>query len=139
MTKTFSYRLFGVGKIPETLLTQLQNEKLLLQDEGIRGSVTYRNFHSPGRYANWQRQWYTSSIALTKARLIGLRHSAFIINVPLTDERLRSMRFQKEDDGALLVAFDASLFHNDWSGTIEYRFRTPLAQNFIDMLHQLIV
>jgi hypothetical protein len=32
-------------------------------------------------------------------------------------------QFSLEDESALL---DASLFHDDWSGTIEYRFKTRL-------------
>ena len=55
-----------------------------------------------------------------------------IIDVPVTDERTRSMEFSVEGDGTLLVAFDASLFHNDWSGRIEYRFQTAQARAFLE-------
>ena len=110
------------------------SEGVVLSDEGIKGTVTYTNFRSPNRYAGWRRQWHTASIALTNARLLAFAYSSPIIDVPLNDERLRQMQFSLEDDGALLVAFDASLFHSDWSGKIEYRFRTPYAQAFLDKL-----
>lgn len=138
MTKTLSYRLFGFGKMPEQLLTRLENEALLLLDQGVRGSVTYRNFRAPGKYFGWKRQWYTSSIALTEVRLMALRHSAAIIDVPFTDERIRGLRLIREGDDILLVAFDAALFHGGWSGAIEYRFRTPQAQAFIDRARERI-
>jgi hypothetical protein len=136
MTKTLLYRLFGVGKIPASLAAQLKGEGILLSDEGIKGSVTYIDFRAPGKYSNWRRQWYTTAIALTEVRLVALRNSQTIINVPLTDERIRSMRFSLEKSDTLLVAFDAALFHQDWSGTIEYRFRTEQAQAILDKLRE---
>lgn len=139
MTKTLLYRLFGVGKIPEHLAATLKREGILLLDEGIRGSATYHNFRSPERYANWKRQWYTASIVLTKVRLVAMRYSNPIIDVPLTDKRIHDLRFSLEQPGTLQVSFDPALFHDDWSGTIEYRFRTPQAQTFLDLLREQIV
>ncbi len=136
MTKSLLYRLFGVGKIPELLAAQLKEEGILLLDEGIKGSVTYLDFRSSVRYANWRRQWYTASIALTQARLVGLRFSQIIINVPLTDKRIGKMNFSLETSGALLAAFDAGLFRQDWSGKVEYRFRTMYGQAFLDKLRE---
>jgi len=136
MKKTLLYRLFGIGKIPEQYRAALTGEGILLSDEGIKGSVTYRNFRAPGRYSNWKRQWYTASIILTKTRLLAFQYSNPIIDVPLTDERFRRLQFSLENETTLLIAFDASLFHNDWSGTIEYRFKTPHAQAFFDRLRE---
>ena len=135
MAKSLLYRLLGVGKIPIPLMSELTNEGIVLLDEGVKGSVTYRDFRMPGRYSSLRKQWYTASIILTKARLLGLWSSNTIINVPVTDERIRAMRYTLEDNAeALCIAFDASLFHADWSGTIEYRFRTPEAPRFLEQL-----
>ncbi|MDQ3799747.1 MAG: hypothetical protein M3384_09865 [Acidobacteriota bacterium] len=136
MKKTLLYRLFGVGKIPAGARVALESEGVLLSDEGIKGSVTYRNFRSPGRRSNWKRQWYTASIALTKTRLLAFAYSNQIIDVPLADPRFRRLEFSLEAETALLVTFDASLFHADWSGTIEYRFQTPHAQAFLERLRE---
>ena len=136
MTKTFLYRLFGFGKIPAHLAAQLKTEGIVLLDEGIRGSTTYRNFRSPNRYAGWKRQWYTASLVLTEARLFALGFSRTIIDVPLEDERLGRVSFSLEANGTLLVAFDAGLFRQDWSGKIEYRFRTQYGQAFLDKLRE---
>lgn len=134
MAKTFLYRLFGFGKIPEDLAAQLKTEGIVLLDEGIKCTVTYRNFRSPRRYAAWKRQWYTASLVLTEARLFALGFSHTIIDVPLEDERLSRVSFSLEANGTLLIAFDAALFHQDWSGRIEYRFRTQYGQAFLDKL-----
>ena len=136
MAKSFFYELFGLGKIPAPLMSELKSEGIVLIDEGVKGSVTYRNFSSPGRRSNWKRQWVTASIVLTKRRLVALTFSGIAINVPLADDRIRAMNFTLENDGALSVAFDASLFHSDWSGTIEYSFKTSEATRFLGMLHE---
>jgi hypothetical protein len=136
MKKSLLYRLFGIGKIPDEYRAALAGEGIILSDEGVKGSVTYRNFRSPGRISNWKRQWYPASIILTRTRLLAFAYSNQIIDVPITDERFRRLQFSLETETTLLVAFDASLFHDDWSGTIEYRFKTPHAQAFLDKLRE---
>ncbi len=138
MAKSLLYRLFGVGKLPAPLLSQLQAEGIILFDDGIKGSVTYRDFRKPGKVDGWRRQWFSGAIVLTKLRLLALRSTNPVINVPLTDQRLRSMRYSLEGDDRLCVSFDASLFHSDWSGTVEYRFRTPQAAQLLQLLQQQI-
>jgi hypothetical protein len=134
MSKTWAYKLFGVGKIPAQLKAQLEREGVLLQEEGISGSTTYRNFHRPGAYSGWRREWYSASLTITQTRVVGLASSRPILNVPLTDTRLQRLHISVENGDALLMAFDAALFHTDWSGAIEYRFRTPQAQAFWGLL-----
>lgn len=136
MAKSLLYRLFGVGKMPATLMSQLKNEGIALMDEGVKGSVTYRDFRAPGKRFGWKRQWFIAAIALTKIRLLALHSSNPVINVPLTDERIHALRYSMENGDTLCVAFDAALFHADWSGTIEYRFRTPQAQHLLERLQK---
>jgi hypothetical protein len=137
MSKTFSYRLFGLGKIYEPLASQLREEGIVLLEEGIAGSATYTNFRAPGKASNWKRRWFTGSLALTRVRLWGQMYAQTIIDVPLTDKQLGSVQFSLEGNDTLLVAHDASLFHSDWSGKIEFRFRTSQAQVFLDKLREL--
>lgn len=139
MTKTLLYRLFQVGKIPEQLKATLEREGILLLDEGLPGSVTYRDLRAPRRYYHWRREWYTAAIALTQVRLVALRYASPIINVPWTDERMRRIQFSVEKGDTLRVFFDAALFHDDWSGTIEYRFHTEQAQVLLDRLRERAV
>ncbi|MDT5268759.1 MAG: hypothetical protein QOH49_945 [Acidobacteriota bacterium] len=121
-------------KVATAYKSQLQPEGIVLFEEDVKGSMTFRNFRSPGRYDSWRKVLITSLIALTKTRLLALKGSSQIINVPFTDERLRQMRFSLEGEKTLLVAFDANLFQPEWSGEIEYRFKTPKAQRFLELL-----
>ncbi len=135
MSKTLAYRLFRVGRVPDHFKAQMESEGVLLQDEGIAGSVTYKNFHRPGAYSGWRRVWYSGSLTITQTRVVGLAYANPVIDVPFTDPRIQRLNVSVEKRETLLIAFDASLFHNDWSGAIEYRFRTPQAQALLDTLH----
>ncbi len=134
MAKTLLYRLLGVGKIPAQWRAIIESEGIVLMDEGIGGTVTYRDFRSPGRRASWKKSAFSGAIALTKTRLLALQFSSPVINVPPNDDRLPQMQFSVEGEDKILIGFNANLFHNDWSGTLEYRFRTPQAQAFLKSL-----
>ena len=138
MAHTLLYRLFGVGRMPRQWRTMLESEGLVLVDEGIAGSVTYRDFRAPGKRSAWRKVAFSGSIALTKTRLLALQYANPAINIPLDDERFEQLRISVEGKETLLVAFDASLFHNDWSGTMEYRFRTSQAQTLFETLRERI-
>jgi hypothetical protein len=134
MSKTLLYRLFGVGRMPWQWRSMIESEGVVLFDEGIGGSITYRDFSAPGRRSSWRTVAFSGSIALTGTRLLALQYANPAIDVPLDDPRLKQMQFSVEGEDKLLVAFNANLFHDDWSGTIEYRFRTELAPAFLKSL-----
>ena len=121
-------------KVAAAYKAQLQPEGIVLFEEDVKGSMTFRNFRSPGSYYSWRKVLITSLVALTKTRLLALKGSSPIINVPFTDERLRRMKFSLEGERTLLVAFDANLFQPEWSGEIEYRFKTPQARRLWESL-----
>lgn len=54
--KTFLYKLFGIGKIPERFLSEIKDDEIILSDEGIKETLTYKNFRAPGKYFNGKRQ-----------------------------------------------------------------------------------
>jgi len=136
VAKSLLFRLFGVGRIPKLLGDRLRMEGIVVADEGIPGSVTYRDFRAPGRYSSWRKQAFIGSVVVTNIRLVGLRSSRFAIVVPFSDERIRQLRISRERDH-LVIALDASLFHDDWSGTIEYRYRTSEAAVIIKWIQDL--
>jgi len=136
MPKSLLYRLFGVGRIPKLIGDRLRMEGIVLADEGIPGSVTYRDFRAPGRYSSWRKQAFIGSVVVTNTRLVALMSGRFAIDVPFTDERIRGLQMSRERD-SLLIKFDAGLFHDDWSGTIEYRYRTSQAAEVLKWIQEL--
>jgi hypothetical protein len=132
--KTILYKLFGVGKIRETLRSQLKSEEIVAADEGIRSSITYKNFRAPGRYSSWKRRLFSGAIILTKQRLVLQQYSQPVINLELTDERFRKITISLEGENDLLFEFEPQIFLENSSGEIEWRCRTPQATSINDRL-----
>ena len=130
------HRLFGFGKIPRRMLPILEQEGIVLRDEGISGSIIYRNFRAPGRRYFRRRNWFTGSIVLTGERFAAFMFSRPIINVPLEDKWLGELDCSLKDETTLCVRFDPAAFHEGWSGSIECRFRTPQARSFLKRLRE---
>jgi len=128
------------------LMKELQSEVIEVYDEGIHCSLTFKNFKAPGRRETWRRIWFGGAIALTASRLVALSGTRFttgialsddggrLINVPSDDDRFRLMSVSLDKPDRLVIAFDASLFHHDWSGELEYRFRTQQAQHLLEAI-----
>ncbi len=134
MGKTLLYRLFGLGKVPKRILPGLEQEGIVLLDEGVSGSVTFRNLRAPGRYHSWRRSWFTGSLVLTGKRFSAFAFSKAIIDVPLDDNRIDELRCSLEGEATLCVHFDPSAFNEGWSGALECRFSTPQARLFLEQL-----
>src|SRR5438132_1236758 len=108
--KTFFYKLFGFGKIRDPLLSELKSEGIVAWDEGIKSTITYKNFRAPGRYSNWRRRWFSGAVALTKKRLILQERSQSVIDLELTDERFQKIKTSLETEDTLLFEFEPVLF-----------------------------
>ena len=125
----------NIGKLHEALMSELQSEGIVLMNEKVCGTITYRDFHAPGKRFLYKKSAFTSTIVVTKTRLVAPSFGKMAINVRYSDERFRSMKFTVED-WKLCVFFAASLFHPDWSGSLEFSSKTPDAQQFLDEIQK---
>ncbi len=117
-------RLFlGSGTLPDDLRAQLVAEGLDQEEEGLRGTVTYRHYRAPHRRSNWRRQWIRAALAISDRRLVVAIRGRPFIDVPWDDPRLDAMEMSVEDD-RLLIAFDPSLFDERRSGRVELRLQS---------------
>lgn len=132
--KTILYKLFGIGKIHEEVLSHLKSEGIIASDEGTKSTITYKNFRAPGRYSNWKRRWFSGAVALTKKRLVLQQYSQPVINIELTDARFKQIKISLETEDTLLFEFSPDLFLEYSSGEIEWRCRTPHAKIINDWL-----
>ena len=133
MPKALFYRWFGVGRFPPAMMPQVQGEGIQFFDEGVRGVLTYRNFHRPGLRTALDKRLFIGAIVLTNVRLLAVSGNNKLVDVPLDDPRLKQMQFAVVD-GAFVISFDAGLFHSDWSGTIEYKYKSDESQRLLDLL-----
>ena len=136
MSKTLLYRLFGLGKTPSKYASTLRQEGIVLVDEGIGGTVTYKQFVAPGRRHSWKKSRFSGSLVLTRQTFAAFAMTRPLVYIPLADERLPALRCSVEESVVLLVTYDASLLDKGWSGIVECRFRTAKAQSFLEGLVQ---
>ncbi len=130
MAKSLLFRLFGVGKLPRRVRSSLEAEGIRTVDEGIGGSVTYRDFKTPRKRFGWRRVWFTGSVAATRKRFVACAFGREVVNIPYDDPRLKKMSAQVEPGSVLVVAFAAQDFQSAMSGRVEMRFRTEKAREF---------
>lgn len=136
--KSWLYKIFGIGKINESFLSELKAENPVAADEGIKSTLTYKNFRAPGRYSNWKRRWFSGAIILTEKRLVLQQYSQPVINILLTDERLQKIKISLEENETLLFEFEPQLFLENSSGDIEWRAKTPQARKIFETLKSKI-
>jgi hypothetical protein len=115
--------LLGRGTLPDDLRAQLTAEGLDQEEEGIRGTVTYRHYRAPRRRSSWRRQWIRAALAISDRRLLVAVNGRPFVDVPWDDPRLEQMEVAVEGD-RLLIAFDPALFDERTSGRVELRLRT---------------
>ncbi len=136
MGKSILHRLFGLGKLPKKMVPILEQEGIVLFDEGISGSICLRRFRAPGRIHSFKRAGFVGSVVLTQLRFAAFSFSRPVINVPRNDKRLSLLELSLPKDGLLCVKFNAGDFHDGWSGSVECRFHTPLAQRLVASIEQ---
>ncbi len=134
MAKSLLYRIFGLGQMPQDPGAALESEGVILLEEGIRGSITYKRFRAPGRYSSWRRQTFAGSLVITRERVVAFAFSRTVVNVPFKDPKFEKLHVSVENEERLLIAFKAEDFHDDRSGSIEIRYRTPQARLFEERL-----
>lgn len=115
--------LLGGGTLPDDLRAELVAEGLDQEEEGIRGTVTYRHYRAPRGRSSWRRQAVRAALAITDGRLLVAIRGRPFVNVPWDDPRLGRMEIAVEGD-RLLIAFDPGLFDERTSGRVELRLAT---------------
>ena len=137
MSKTLLYRLFGLGRVPTAALPALEREGIVLKDEGVSGSITFKRFKAPGRRYSHKWSWFSGALVLTRARFVAFTLYPYfnpIIDIALDDDRLAGLDCSAPDGGTLRFAFDPGVFREGWSGSIECRYATDLARGFLAAL-----
>jgi hypothetical protein len=116
-----------------TLRGRLTADGLVLLEERLRGSVTYRDYKAPGRRDTLTRRGARWAVGITRKGMLVDGSLGTFIDTVWTDPRLSAVQVSASGD-ELLVAFDASTFHDDRSGKVEIRAHSPNAQRFADLV-----
>jgi hypothetical protein len=124
----------NLHKLTAEQMAGFQAESLIAVDEWTKAKLTYRDFKAPGKRFLYKSVWFRSNVVLTRRRFFATAYKNLDIDVPLTDDKFKSLTFTVEKD-RLLVAFDAGLFQPAWSGRLEYRFTVRDAAAYVAHLN----
>jgi hypothetical protein len=122
-------RFFYSGKLPDPLRAELEAEGVVLLEEGLRGTLTYRNYRAPGRRYGMRKVRIAGVIAVTRLRVV-VWGAGRQVDVPLG---YPGVEVARDGEEKVMVAFDASAFHTDRSGRVEVRLRTPSAARIVEL------
>jgi hypothetical protein len=126
--------LIGAGKMPDELAAALVADGLLLLEQGLPGSVTYRHYRAPGRYSNFLKQAISGAIGIGTHRLIVWDGRIRQIDVPIDRIVDSGVTIAETRPGQVSFGYDAARFSSQRSGCVEVRLRTAEAARIVAML-----
>ena len=133
MQKSILYRLFRIGSIPRKIRPILEQEGIVLSDEGMGGWFIARNVKGPGKRYVHRREGFSGCLVITKKRIICYTYRKRQINISVDDPRVSKL-YVDADQQKLSVSFESSVFRDGWEGVIEFRFKTDKAIQFQETL-----
>jgi hypothetical protein len=115
----------------------LATEGVVLLDEGLSGSITYRNFRAPGTFYSWRKVAVVGAIVVTGERLVVWAAKGKVVDVPLGNPLRAAITVTAtgEPPDGITFSFDAAAFSPDRSGTVEVHFRTEATLAVIHLLN----
>ena len=132
--KSLRNLMLGSGRLPDDLRAASTAEGLLFLEEGLSGSITYRNYRAPGQRSSLNKQATTDAIVVTSRRLIGWAAGGKNIDVPLDHSLRAAINITLDRPDRICFAYDAGKFSTERSGTIEVRLRTARAAQVAELL-----
>jgi hypothetical protein len=127
-------RVFGIGRVPPRDRALFESEGIVVIDEALTGSITYRNYRAPGRYSNWKKQGFLGSVVLTERRIVAYAFAMRVIDLPLDHPRIADLHCETDGSRRLTLSMDAAKFHADQSGSVVYSCSTAHAWELRDRL-----
>ena len=131
--------LLGSGRLPVQLRALLATEGVVLLEEGLSGSITYRDYHAPGTYSSFRKVAVSGAIVVTGERLVVWAARGKAVDVPLHDPLRAALTIVPtgEPTDGITFRYDAAAFHPDRSGTVEVHFRTGATAAIVHLLNSL--
>jgi hypothetical protein len=126
--------MLGSGRLPDDLRAALTAEGPLFLEEGLPGSITYRNYRAPGQRASLRKDATSGAIAVTPRRLVVWAGRGKNIDVPLDHPLRTAVQVTVAEPDRICFAYDASRFSTERSGTVEVRLRTRQAAQVASLL-----
>ena len=136
--KTWRYRLLRIGGLPRRDRRRLADEGIVVLEEGIRTTVTWRNVRLPGRRIAWRKQCFSAALVITQRRATAVAGWIRLLDVSKDDVRARAIVVTVDDRGRMHVTIDASILHSKGRGTIDYVFAVDSSYSAADALRSVL-
>ena len=137
MKKTFLYRLFGLGSVPKKSLTRLEQEGIVVSDEGMGGCFIAKHVNGPGKRYRHRSEGFSGCLVVTKERVICYTYGKRQINIFVEDPKIENLYVDILKEEKLRLSFESSDFREGWNGLIEFRFNTNKAHQFREALIEI--
>ena len=125
----------GAGEFPAELRASLDAEGIMALDQGLPGSITYRNYRAPRQYSSYRKEAMNGAIAVTGQRLVVWAARSKQIDVPLVHPSRALIDVQQVAADRIGFSYDAAKFSDQRSGTVEIRLRTPNVAHLCELLN----
>jgi hypothetical protein len=135
--KALSYRLFGLGSVPKRVRLVLENEGLVVWDEGMRGRFITNDLKAPGRRSIHRSEGFSGWLAITRQRIICHTYGKRQINIAVDEPRITELHVSTPDLQTFSLSFESSVFREGWQGVVEFRLQTEKAPQFANVLRSL--
>ncbi len=129
--------LLGNGQLKPELRAALRSEGLVILEEGLSGSIRYRNFKAPGRRFHGKVTLQRIGLGISRERLAVYCRSGRVklIDTHFSDPRLTALDASIQDDDTVLMRIDYDRVPvPNVSGEITITAKTPNASNIVEHL-----
>jgi hypothetical protein len=128
------YRLFGFGSVPKKLLPVLEQEGVVVLDEGMGALIVTKHVDGPGKRYRQRSEGSSACLAVTSARVVCYTYGKRQINISVEDPMMSKLYVDTSGEHDLCRSFESSDFQEGWRGVIEFRFNTDKALLLSDAL-----
>ncbi|HSS34129.1 MAG TPA: hypothetical protein VLL27_12695 [Solirubrobacterales bacterium] len=130
----FKRLLFGSGRLPKMVRDQVAGDDVLLLEEGLTGTLTFHNYKAPGKRSKLRKVGVAGAVCVTDRRLLVWGARGKLVDVPRDDERFGAIAVSAEEPDTVLIAWEASLFHDNRSGRVEVRLHPVQAERVVELV-----
>ena len=132
--KSIFYKLFKIGKLHKSVIPQINQEGVLLVDEGISAWVNFKNFRAPGKRYSRRTNYTVASIVLTKKHFLAFSGKRPIIGIAWNDGKIKSLNITKISESIFSVCYNANTFNEDWSGEVTVKFKSQITNKILQKI-----
>ena len=118
MKKALSYRLFGLGRIPRTWRPRIEQEGILVADEGMPGWFIAKDVKGPGKRYRQRAEGFSGSLVITNQRVLCFTYWKRQINIAIQDPSLSALQVTVPKANRLSISFQSEAFRPGWQGRL---------------------